>query len=52
MNYLKQHLREHIEIAKNIDLKKILLIVNFLHELRKKNGRLFILGVGGSAANA
>ena len=51
MNYLKQHLREHIEIAKNIDLKKILLIVNFLHELRKKNGRLFILGVGGSAAN-
>jgi D-sedoheptulose 7-phosphate isomerase len=52
MNYLKQHLREHIEIAKNIDLKKILLIVNFLDELRKKNGRLFILGVGGSAANA
>lgn len=52
MNYLKQHLREHIEIAKNIDLKKILLIVNFLHKLRKKNGRLFILGVGGSAANA
>ena len=52
MNYLKQHLSEHIEIAKNIDLKKILLIVNFLHELRKKNGRLFILGVGGSAANA
>ena len=52
MNYLKQHLREHIEIAKNIDLKKILLIVNFLHKLRKKNGRLFILGVGGSVANA
>ena len=52
MNYLKQHLREHIEIANNIDLKKILLIVNFLHELRKKKGRLFILGVGGSAANA
>jgi D-sedoheptulose 7-phosphate isomerase len=52
MNYLKQHLREHIEIAKNIDLKKILLLVNFLHELRKKNGRLFILGIGGSAANA
>jgi D-sedoheptulose 7-phosphate isomerase len=52
MNYLKQHLREHIEIAKNIDLKKILLFVNFLYELRKKSGRLFILGVGGSAANA
>jgi D-sedoheptulose 7-phosphate isomerase len=52
VNYLKQHLREHIEIAKNIDLKKILLFVNFLYELRKKSGRLFILGVGGSAANA
>lgn len=52
MNYLKQHLSEHIEIAKNIDLKKILLFVNYLYELRKKNGRLFILGVGGSAANA
>ena len=52
MNYLKQHLSEHIEIAKNIDLKKILLFVNYLYKLRKKSGRLFILGVGGSAANA
>lgn len=52
MNYLKQHLREHIEIAKNIDLNKILTVVNFLYDLRKKRGRLFILGVGGSAANA
>jgi D-sedoheptulose 7-phosphate isomerase len=52
VNYLKQHLREHIEIAKNIDLNKILTVVNFLYDLRKKRGRLFILGVGGSAANA
>ena len=52
MNYLKQHLREHIEIAQNIDLNKILTVVNFLYDLRKKRGRLFILGVGGSAANA
>jgi D-sedoheptulose 7-phosphate isomerase len=39
-------------IVKDLDNNKILKIVKFLKELRKKKGRLFILGVGGSSANA
>ena len=36
----------------NLDKKKIEKIVNILLKLRNKNGRLFIIGVGGSAGNA
>ena len=39
-------------ILKNLDNNKILEIVKFLKKLRKNKGRLFILGVGGSSANA
>ena len=35
-----------------LDKKKIDKIVNNLKKLRKNNGRLFFVGVGGSAANA
>jgi D-sedoheptulose 7-phosphate isomerase len=52
MNYLKSHLIEHIEIARQIDLETIHGMVRVLSNLKKNNGRLFILGVGGSAANA
>ena len=52
MNYLKSHLIEHIEIARQIDLETIHGMVRVLTNLKKNNGRLFILGVGGSAANA
>ena len=36
----------------NLDKKKIEKIVNILLKLRNKNGRVFIIGVGGSAGNA
>ena len=41
-------------IGEQYDLHPLVLedIVNTLVELRDKNGRLFFLGVGGSAANA
>lgn len=52
MSFSKDHLMETIEIIKLIDPAKIEAMVDLLAELRSKNGRLFVLGVGGSAANA
>lgn len=50
--YINNYLEEVKKIVQEIDRKKIFKIVKNLKELRKRNGRLFILGVGGSAANA
>ena len=52
MKYLKKHIEDHIKIAETIDLKSINKILNLLIKLKKRKGRLFILGVGGSAGNA
>jgi D-sedoheptulose 7-phosphate isomerase len=52
MSYSKQHLDESIEITKLIDPKIIERIVGLLVDVKSKGGRLFVLGVGGSAANA
>jgi len=52
MSFSKDHLMETIEIIKLIDPAKIEAMVDLLAELRSTNGRLFVLGVGGSAANA
>ena len=52
MSYSKQHLDESIEITKLIDPEVIERIVDLLVDVKSKSGRLFVLGVGGSAANA
>ena len=52
MRYSKQHLDESIEITKLIDPEIIERIVGLLVDVKSKGGRLFVLGVGGSAANA
>ena len=52
MSYSKQHLDETLEITKQIDPFVIEKIVDLLVDVKSKNGRLFVLGVGGSAANA
>ena len=52
MSYSKQHLYESIEITKLIDPEVIERIVDLLVDVKSKGGRLFVLGVGGSAANA
>lgn len=52
MSFSEDHLLETIEIIKLIDPKKIESMVDLLAEIKSKNGRLFVLGVGGSAANA
>jgi D-sedoheptulose 7-phosphate isomerase len=52
MSYSKQHLDESIEITKAIDPETIEKIVDLLVDVKSTGGRLFVLGVGGSAANA
>jgi len=51
MNYTHQHLTELTEIAAKLDIPAIDRMVALLAELRSREGRLFFLGVGGSAAN-
>jgi len=52
MTYSQQHLQETAEILARIDLEQCERCVAELVSLRSRGGRLFILGVGGSAANA
>jgi len=52
MNYAQQHLRETKEIVDKLDPDTLEKMVAALVGIRTRGGRLFILGVGGSAANA
>ena len=47
-NFTKSYLDETITILKTIDQKKIDQAVNMIFEIKKKSGRIFFLGVGGS----
>ena len=51
MSYTEQHLREAAEILGRFDVDAIERTANLLAETRQRGGRLFLLGVGGSAAN-
>ena len=46
------YLREAREILSRLDVSAIERLASLLVDLRRRGGRLFILGVGGSAANA
>lgn len=50
--YIENYLNETIKIAEEISVEGINESVKILKGLKKQGGRLFILGVGGSAANA
>src|ERR1700757_4509043 len=52
MSYSKQHLREATEIIARVNPALCEKAVELLAAVRARGGRLFILGVGGSAANA
>ena len=52
MKYIETYLREAKEIIDKIDRDQISRIISELKKIRKNGGRLFFLGVGGSAANA
>lgn len=50
--FIKSFLAESSKISLNLDIKKISLIVKKIKNCKKNKGRIFFLGVGGSAANA
>ena len=52
MNFVEQYLAEAAEVIRQLDVASIEKAVHFLCDARARSGRLFILGVGGSAANA
>ncbi|MDR7464864.1 MAG: SIS domain-containing protein [Armatimonadota bacterium] len=52
MVYTSQYLDEVREIAARLDRREIERLVEALADLRRRGGRLFILGVGGGAGNA
>jgi D-sedoheptulose 7-phosphate isomerase len=52
MNFSQQFLAEAIQVIERLDVTAIEKVVDILAETRANEGRLFILGVGGSAANA
>ena len=52
MSYSEQHLRETADVVAKLDVAACEKAVALLAEVRSRGGRLFILGVGGSAANA
>lgn len=51
MTYSEQHLREAIAILERLDTGSIERVVDLLAGVRREGGRLFFLGVGGSAGN-
>jgi len=50
--YIESYLKDASEIISKLDRQQILNASAKIKEIRSRNGRLFILGVGGSAANA
>ena len=52
MSYSQQHIGEAISILGQINPETMEKMVDLLAATRERGGRLFILGVGGSAANA
>lgn len=51
MTYAQQHLDEASRVIAGIDPAPIEKMASLLADLRERGGRLFFLGVGGSAAN-
>src|SRR6202162_3984584 len=51
-SYTSQHLAETAEIVQKLDPETLENMVDLLADVRSRGGRLFFLGVGGSAGNA
>lgn len=51
MNYSRQHLQEAVEIIKGLDDGAIERMAQLLADVKTERGRVFFLGVGGSAGN-
>lgn len=51
MTYTQQHIEETIEILKKLDIHAVEKLTDLIATIRREGGRLFFLGVGGSAGN-
>ena len=52
MNFIESYIAETKEILNKLDVIAIEKTIDVLAQTRERGGRLFVLGVGGSAANA
>lgn len=51
MSYTQQHIKEAIEITQKLDAAAVEKMADILAGVKREGGRLFFLGVGGSAGN-
>lgn len=51
-NYIERYLSEVKSIADMLDRKQLINFIDCIKQCKENKGRLFVLGVGGSAANA
>jgi D-sedoheptulose 7-phosphate isomerase len=51
MSYARKHLNEAVEIIRKMDVGPIEKMVDLLADVKQDCGRIFFLGVGGSAGN-
>ncbi len=51
MSYAEQHLNEALEIIRSLDVVAIEKMADLLATVKAEGGRIFFLGVGGSAGN-
>jgi D-sedoheptulose 7-phosphate isomerase len=51
MSYAAQHMREAVEIIQKMDLSAVEKMADLLAAVKADGGRIFFLGVGGSAGN-
>jgi D-sedoheptulose 7-phosphate isomerase len=52
LSYSQQHLQETISVVEGIDPESVESLVAVIVEVKRGGGRVFFLGVGGSAGNA
>lgn len=52
MNFIDSYLEECTQVVRALDRNAIMGLVRVLNQCRADGGRVFVLGVGGSAANA
>ena len=51
MKFINSYLEESKKIIEKLEINKINFLIKEISNLKKRNGRLFFIGVGGSAAN-
>ncbi len=51
IDFIERHLQESAELIRKIDKESVGAVIRILCEVRERGGRLFLLGVGGGAAN-